>query len=113
MTPQVEVERPDRLSKSVRSNLEFIRLEHLAKSYMEGPHERCVLCDLTAAFAEGEFVAILGKSGSGKSTLLNVISGIDCMDSGSVWFGDQNLTTLDDRSARCFDAARSGSSFNS
>jgi putative ABC transport system ATP-binding protein len=69
---------------------------------MEGAHERCVLCDLSAAFAEGEFVAILGKSGSGKSTLLNVISGIDRVDSGSVWFSDQNLTALDDRQCTLF-----------
>ena len=75
----------------------FIRLEHLAKSYLEGPHERCVLCDLSASFAEGERVAIVGKSGSGKSTLLNIISGIDRADAGSVWLGGQNLTALDDQ----------------
>src|SRR3989304_8304262 len=80
-----------------KSAPDFIRLEQLAKSYMEGPHERCVLCALSASFAEGERVAILGKSGSGKSTLLNVISGIDRVDSGTVWFGDQNLTLLDDQ----------------
>src|SRR5512143_442910 len=69
---------------------------------MEGSHERCVLCDMSAVFAEGEFVAILGKSGSGKSTLLNVISGIDRADSGSVWLGGQNLTTLDDQQRTLF-----------
>jgi len=77
-------------------------LEQLAKSYLEGPHERCVLCDMNATFAEGEFAAILGRSGSGKSTLLNVISGIDRVDSGSVWFGGQNLTALDDRQRTLF-----------
>ena len=102
MATQILANRPDRLSKSVRSNLEFIRLEQLAKSYLEGPHERCVLCDMNATFAEGEFAAILGRSGSGKSTLLNVISGIDRVDSGSVWFGGQNLTALDDRQRTLF-----------
>jgi len=81
---------------------DFIRLAHLAKSYMEGAHERCVLCDLSAAFAAGEFVAILGKSGSGKSTLLNIISGIDRADSGSVWLGGHNLTALDERQRTLF-----------
>ena len=100
METQTAPGRPDRLAESVRSD--FIRLEHLAKSYMEGQHERCVLCDLSATFAEGEFVAILGKSGSGKSTLLNVISGIDGADSGSVWLGGQNLTALDDRQRTLF-----------
>ncbi len=73
---------------------EFIRLEHLTKSYHEGPHRRVVLRDVSAAFARGEFVAVLGKSGSGKSTLLNLISGIDDADSGAVWFDGQNLTAL-------------------
>jgi putative ABC transport system ATP-binding protein len=86
-----------RHSSSVVGPQDFIRLEHLAKSYMEGPHERCVLCDLSATFAEGERVAILGKSGSGKSTLLNIISGIDRADAGSVWLGGRNLTALDDQ----------------
>ena len=82
--------------------MDFIRLEHLAKSYMEGPHERCVLCDMSATFGEGERVAILGKSGSGKSTLLNVISGIDRADAGSVWLGGKNLTALDDQRRTLF-----------
>ncbi len=76
---------------------DFIRLEDLRKSYQEGSVERCVLCGLSATFAQGEFVAILGKSGSGKSTLLNIISGIDRADSGAVWLDDQNLTALDER----------------
>ena len=86
----------------------FIRLERLAKSYLEGSHERCVLCGLSASFAEGERVAILGKSGSGKSTLLNVISGIDRVDSGTVWFGDQNLASLDDQRRTLFRRSKIG-----
>jgi putative ABC transport system ATP-binding protein len=101
MAAQVDT-RPVRSVGPDKSNSEFIRLEHLAKSYMEGSHERCVLCDLSATFAEGGFVAILGKSGSGKSTLLNVISGIDRADSGSVWLGGQNLTALNDQQRTLF-----------
>jgi putative ABC transport system ATP-binding protein len=95
MTKSTQAQAAFALPCDRRSN--FIRLEHLAKSYMEGPHERCVLCDLSATFAQGERAAILGKSGSGKSTLLNIISGIDRADAGSIWLGDQNLTTLDDQ----------------
>lgn len=62
---------------------DYIRLENLNMAYHEGPRLRCVLCDLSAGFAHGEFVAILGKSGSGKSTLLNIISSINCADIAS------------------------------
>ena len=81
---------------------DFIRLEHLTKSYQEGTHTRCVLCDLSVTFAQGEFVAILGKSGSGKSTLLNLISGIDRADDGSVWINGQDLTALDENQRTLF-----------
>jgi putative ABC transport system ATP-binding protein len=87
---------------SLDARPDFIRLEHLTKDYQEGPHIRCVLCDLSAAFAHGEFVAILGKSGSGKSTLLNLISGIDLADSGSIWLDGQNLTALDENRRTLF-----------
>jgi putative ABC transport system ATP-binding protein len=80
----------------------FIRLENLSKSYQEGEHTRVVLRNVNATFAQGEFVAILGKSGTGKSTLLNLISGIDRADGGVVWLNGQNLTTLDERQRTLF-----------
>jgi len=86
----------------LRGENDFIRLEHLTKSYQEGPHTRCVLCDLSVTFAQGEFVTILGKSGSGKSTLLNLISGIDQADGGSVWLNGQDLTALGENQRTLF-----------
>jgi putative ABC transport system ATP-binding protein len=83
-------------------------LEQLSKSYQEGERTRIVLKDASVTFARGEFVAILGKSGSGKSTLLNVISGIDRVDSGTVWFGTQNLTSLDDQQRTLFRRSKIG-----
>lgn len=74
----------------------FIRIENLTKHYQEGSETRTVLDRATAAFARGEFTAILGKSGSGKSTLLNLISGIDRPDGGQIWIEGQELTTLDE-----------------
>jgi len=80
----------------------LIRLESISKSYQEGPHTRVVLCDVSAALARGESVAILGRSGSGKSTLLNLISGIDRADSGAIWLNGQNLTALTERERTLF-----------
>ncbi len=79
-----------------------IRLENVSKTYTEGERQRTVLADASAAFAPGEFTAILGKSGSGKSTLLNLISGIDAADAGAVWFGGQDLLALNERQRTLF-----------
>jgi putative ABC transport system ATP-binding protein len=80
----------------------FIRLDRLSKGFQEGGQTRNVLRDAEAAFARGEFVAILGKSGSGKSTLLNLISGIDLVDGGDIWVNGQRLTTLNERQRTLF-----------
>ena len=81
---------------------DFVRLEKLSKQYEEGGRNRTVLREVDAEFAQGEFVAILGKSGSGKSTLLNLISGIDLVDDGSIWVNGQRLTGLDERRRTLF-----------
>lgn len=73
---------------------EFLCLENVSKNYQEGSRIRTVLREADATIAQGEFVAILGKSGSGKSTLLNLISGIDLVDSGTIWLEGKNLTAL-------------------
>jgi putative ABC transport system ATP-binding protein len=80
----------------------FIQLENLSKSYQEGSHTRVVLRDVNAAFARGEFAAIVGRSGTGKSTLLNIISGIDRADSGHIWLDGHDLTALDERARTLF-----------
>ncbi len=74
----------------------FLRIEKLSKSYREGSQLRSVLVEADAAFARGEFVAILGRSGSGKSTMLNLISGIDRIDAGQIWLEERNLTEMND-----------------
>jgi putative ABC transport system ATP-binding protein len=57
---------------------------------------RTVLNDVSLELAAGEYVAILGESGIGKSTLLNAIAGLEPVDSGRIFFGEQELTRLDD-----------------
>jgi putative ABC transport system ATP-binding protein len=80
----------------------FIRLTNLSKTYQEGDRRRVVLEDASADFAQGEFIALLGRSGSGKSTLLNLVSGIDAPDAGRIWVGGQELTALGERERTLF-----------
>jgi len=80
----------------------YVCLDNLSKSYWEGDRQRVVLHAACAGFAQGEFVAILGKSGSGKSTLLNLIGGIDLADAGTICVAGTDLTALDDRARTLF-----------
>jgi putative ABC transport system ATP-binding protein len=45
----------------------------------------------------GELVAVMGPSGSGKSTLLHCLAGILLPDSGTVRYGDREISALSDR----------------
>jgi putative ABC transport system ATP-binding protein len=55
------------------------------------------LDDITVEIPEGRFTAIMGPSGSGKSTLLHCLAGLDTLDSGQVFIGDTDLSSLTDR----------------
>lgn len=52
------------------------------------------LDDVTLNVAPGEFVSLLGPSGSGKTTLLGILGGFIQPSSGSVHFGDRDVTFL-------------------
>ncbi len=45
-------------------------------------------------FAPGTLTTLLGPSGCGKTTLLRLISGLETVTSGEIWFGSENVTEL-------------------
>ena len=66
--------------------------EGLSKVYRMGDVEVHALRGVDLQLARSEFVVLLGASGSGKSTLLNILGGLDTPTSGSVSYGDHDLT---------------------
>jgi len=67
------------------------------KVYGRGDTEVVALDAVTVDFAAGELSAIMGPSGSGKSSLLHALAGLDSLTSGSVWIGDVELGSLNER----------------
>ena len=60
----------------------MLEFRNIKKTYHVGGIETRALDDVSVAFRDKEFVAILGTSGSGKTTCLNIIGGLDRYDSG-------------------------------
>ncbi len=73
------------------------RVQHLTKTYGSGDALVRALDDVTLDLGSREFTAVMGPSGSGKSTLMHCCAALDTADSGSVFIGEQDLTSLKDK----------------
>lgn len=62
----------------------MLQLFNIKKSYETAGFSQTALDDVSIAFRDNEFVAILGPSGSGKTTMLNIVGGLDHYDSGDL-----------------------------
>jgi iron(III) transport system ATP-binding protein len=54
----------------------------------------CALDDIDLELARGTLTTLLGPSGCGKTTLLRLVSGLETVTSGEIWFGEENVTEL-------------------
>lgn len=91
--PEVNEAKPS--VKNLNGNIE---VNHINYRYEEG--QELVLSDVSLSVHPGEFVAIVGNSGSGKSTLLRVLLGFEKPESGTVYYDDQDLSSVDVGSVR-------------
>jgi putative ABC transport system ATP-binding protein len=89
------------------------RASEVTKVYGEGDTRVVALDQVSADFGRGRFTAIMGPSGSGKSTLMHCLAGLDSVTAGTVFIGDTDLTTLDDKALTALRRDRIGFVFQS
>ena len=76
---------------------EFVRFEHVKKTYQMGDVEIEALRDATFTVGQGELCVIVGPSGAGKTTLLNILGGMDTLTSGKILLGGEEISAYSAR----------------
>jgi multiple sugar transport system ATP-binding protein len=79
-----------------------IILKTVRKEFRNGEKTVVAVEDVDLEIEDGEFLVLVGPSGCGKTTTLRCIAGLEDITSGSITFGDRDVTDL---RARARDAA--------
>ena len=72
-----------------------LRINDAAFSYIEG---KPALHDISLHIQPGEKIAVVGMNGAGKSTLVKLMLGLFEPEEGSVYYGEQNIQGISERS---------------
>lgn len=79
----------------------IIRCSNIQKKFVTDKKSNSflqVLRGIDLEIYEGEIVSIVGSSGAGKSTLLHILGGLDKPTEGEVYWGEKNISELNDES---------------
>ena len=76
---------------------DFVRFDHVKKTYRMGEVEIHALQDATFSVDQGELCVIVGPSGAGKTTLLNILGGMDTLTSGKITLGQEDISSYTPR----------------
>ncbi|WP_176707778.1 ABC transporter ATP-binding protein [Bacillus sp. FJAT-26390] len=86
----------------------IIRAANLCKTYSTGSEQFHALRNMDVDIYEGDFTVIMGNSGSGKSTLLYLLSGLDSVTAGEVYFREQRIDQYNEKELAQFRAKKIG-----
>jgi len=78
------------------TNSMLIKLENIAKDYIDEELITPALRGVSFEINQGEFVAVTGASGSGKSTLMHIIGFLDKSTRGKYFFEGEDAGQFDD-----------------
>ncbi|GBG05999.1 ABC transporter ATP-binding protein [Paenibacillus agaridevorans] len=86
----------------------IIAARNLCKTYSAGNEQYHAVRNVDLDIHEGEFTVIMGNSGSGKSSLLYLLSGLDNVTAGEVYFRDRRIDQFGERELSDFRAKNIG-----
>ncbi|PAD79256.1 ABC transporter ATP-binding protein [Paenibacillus campinasensis] len=86
----------------------IITAKNLSKTYNSGSEQYHAIRNLDLEIYEGDFTVIMGNSGSGKSTLLYMLSGLDNVTAGEVYFQNQRIDNFTEQELSEFRSRRIG-----
>ena len=72
----------------------YIRARDVSKLYKSGAADLVVFEHLDLDVERGEMLALVGESGAGKSTLLHLLGGLDRPSSGTIHYGNREISGL-------------------
>lgn len=70
--------------------MSLLALNNLTKRF----DQTTAVADVSLVVERGEFFGLLGPSGCGKTTTLRMIAGLETPDSGTIQFGERDITLL-------------------
>lgn len=74
-----------------------INTKKLCKSYINGEVQQYVIKNMDIQIFNMDFTVFMGPSGSGKSTLLHILSGMDRVSMGEIYFKGTNFTKYSEK----------------
>ncbi|MUT65744.1 ABC transporter ATP-binding protein [Paenibacillus sp. NEAU-GSW1] len=86
----------------------IIEARNACKTYSTGNERYHAIRNVDLEIYEGDFTVIMGNSGSGKSTLLYMLSGLDAVTTGEIYYRGTRIDGQSEREKAAFRASKLG-----